>query len=127
MTMNDNHDNELAAVDVRPIKAGLRELAARMPREPEHVHAFGKLLAAYTNDKIYPSTIAFATMLLMNDIRNGKSGYSSAEAQIPAKLVGMPPVVLAVLELAIPRMLRAAAGPEHVATAELLIAALESA
>jgi hypothetical protein len=125
--MSDKTGGKETVVDVRPIREGLRELAVRMPKEPEHVHAFGKLLAAYTNDKIYPSTIAFATLLLMNDIRRGKSGYSSAEAQIPAKLVGMPPVVLAVLELAIPRMLRAAAGPEHVATAELLIAALESA
>lgn len=113
------------AVDVRPIRVGLRELASRMPKEAEHVHELGTLLAAYMNDSIYPSAMRMATTLLMHDIARGKSGYASV--QIPAKLYGLPSVVLAVLDLAIPDMLRAAAGPEHAATAELLIAALDSA
>lgn len=113
------------AVDVRPVRAGLRELAGRMPKESEHVHALGTLLAAYMNDRIYPSAMRMATTLLMHDIASGESGYQSV--QIPEKLSGLPPIVLAVLDLAIPDMLRAAAGPEHAETAELLIAALESA
>ena len=112
-------------VDVRGIRAGLRDLARRMPKHPVHVHAFGALLAAYMNDEIWPEAIVLATALLMNDVARGKSGYTAPEAQIPARLVGMPPVVLAVLELQIPSMLRAAAGEEHRDVAEQLVAALE--
>lgn len=110
--------------DVRGIKAGLRDLARRMPKQPEHVHALGALLAVYMNDEIYHESIRLTAMLMMNDVARGKSGYQSV--QIPAKLSGMPPVVVAALGLTIPAMLRAAAGPEHASTAELLVAALDS-
>jgi hypothetical protein len=125
MIMSDKTGNVETAVDVRPIREGLRELAGRMPEEPEHVHAFGKLLAAYMNDHICPGAIPMVTGLMMCDLARGKSGYS--HVTIPEKLSGMPAVVFATLDFMIPAMLRAAAGPEHVATAELLIAALESA
>lgn len=110
--------------DVRGIKAGLRDLARRMPKQPEHVHALGALLAVYMNDEIYHESIRLTAMLMMNDIARGKSGYPSV--QIPAKLSGMPPVVVAALGLTIPAMLRAAAGPEHASTAELLVSALDT-
>jgi hypothetical protein len=123
--MSDKTGSKETAVDVRPIREGLRELAGRMPKEPEHVHALGTLLADYMNDRVYPSAIVLATALMMSDIARGKSGYQSV--QIPAELSGLPYVACVALEFEIPDMLRAAAGPEHVATAELLIAALESA
>lgn len=122
--MSDETGDKKTVVDVRPIRAGLRELAVRMPKEPEHIHAVGALLAAYMNDEIYPESMSLATALVLYDIQRGRSGY---QVTIPVALLCLPPIVLAVLELEVPRMLRAAAGLEHAATAELLIAALESA
>jgi hypothetical protein len=123
--MSDKTGSKETVVDVRPIREGLRELAVRMPEQSEHVHALGALLADYMNDSIYPSAMRMATTLLMHDIASGKSGYSTVT--IPATLSGLPYVACVALGFEIPSMLRAAAGPEHAATAELLIAALESA
>lgn len=112
-------------VNIGPIKEGLRVLGQRMPGEPPHMHEFGKLLANYLNDHIYPSSIRLAVSLLMHDMARGQSGYSSIS--IPAKLSGLPRFALAALEFRIPDMLRAAGGQEHADVAQRLIAALREA
>lgn len=114
-------------LDLRPIRAGLRDLATRMPNQSDHVHALGRLLAAYMNDEMFPEGITLTTVLLMNDIARGESGYSAADAQIPAKLTGLPSVVQITLRFMIPKMLRAAAGEEHRDVAEQLVTALKGA
>jgi hypothetical protein len=110
------------AIDVRPIRYGLRALEQRMPGEPPHVHEFGKLLASYLNDSIYPSSIRLAVSLLMHDVARGQSGYSMVA--MPAKLAGLPRLALAALEMRIPDMLRAAGGEAHAGAAEQLATAL---
>lgn len=110
-------------VDVRGIKAGLRDLARRMPGHPAVVHELGALLAEYTNDEICPEAIDLAVALLLHDVQRGTSGYS---VQIPHALTGLPFPVLAALEIMIPSMLRAAAGEEHRDVAEQLVTALEA-
>lgn len=114
-----DHDDE--TIDVSMVRAGLRDLRVRMPSAPEHAHVFGEVLAAYMNDEIFPEAMEMAVTLLMHDLQRGRSGYSIA---LPAKLTRLPPLVLRTMEMLIPNMLRAAAGPEHVDVAEKLIAGL---
>lgn len=120
--MTDSAETDDTTINVFAIRAGLRDLRTHMPRAPEHLHAFGELLADYMNDEIYPEGMQLAVSLLMYDLERGRSGYSSVH--IPHKLTGLPRVVLAALEMSIPSMLRAAAGEEHAAVAEKLIAGL---
>lgn len=87
------------ALSMSEAKESLKKLSEMMPNSVEPVHQFGAHLASYLNPELVPMGFVMACELAIYDLQTGINGFTGEPVR--SRLVGLPPIVYALLRMEI--------------------------